>query len=152
MKHDILKLTYVCSYNWWFHIFCLLNFSYGMFVSSSKYKEIRRNEITGTLGSKLLIDANASYIKCFKWKVLSNKDHYICTASAKLYFDHNFAIFSVAGSRFFELQYDAWNLRKGLLVYLQYIPWVFRWTETWSWMKGERKRFETWKYEEFRHY
>jgi hypothetical protein len=78
-----------------------------MFVSSSKYKRIRRNEITGTLDSKLLTDANASYTKCFKWKLLSDKDHYICPASAKLYFDHNFAIFSVPGSRFLELQYDA---------------------------------------------
>jgi hypothetical protein len=78
-----------------------------MFVSSSKYKKIRRNEITGILGSKLLTDANASYIKCFKWKLLSDKDCYICTASGKLYFDHNFAIFLVAGSRFLELQYDA---------------------------------------------
>jgi len=78
-----------------------------MFVSSSKFKKIRRNEITGTLVSKLLTYANASYIKCFKWKLLSDKDHYISTASAELYFDHNFAIFSVAGSRFLELQYDA---------------------------------------------
>jgi len=44
-----------------------------MIVSSSKYKKIRRNEITGTLGSKLLTDANASYVKCFKWKLLSDK-------------------------------------------------------------------------------
>jgi hypothetical protein len=58
----------------------------------------------------------------------------------------------VAGSRFLALQYDAWMLGKGLLVYLQYIPRIFRWTETWTWMKGERKRFETWKYEESRHY
>ena len=83
---------------------------------------------------------------------MSDKENYICTVSAKLYFDHNFAIFSVAGSRFLELQYDAWNLGKGLLVYPQYIPWVFRWTETWTWMKEERKRFETLKYEESRHY
>jgi hypothetical protein len=77
-----------------------------MFVSSIKYKT-RRNEITETLGSKLLTDANASYMKCFKLKLLSERDRYICTASVKLCFDHNFAIFSVAGSTFLELQYDA---------------------------------------------
>jgi hypothetical protein len=72
-----------------------------MLVSSTTYKKIRRNEITGTLGSQLSADANASYIKSFKWKLLSDKGHYICTASEKLYFDHNFAIF-LAGSRFLE--------------------------------------------------
>jgi hypothetical protein len=41
--------------------------------------KLRINENTGALGSELLADAYASCVKCFKWKLLSDKDQYLCT-------------------------------------------------------------------------